>query len=97
MKAMDFSAQNLELNGPKMFCIIDGNRGIYIPQQFAKHWGNSVQSGITGGQMRILLSGPQTSGYWDVWEEVVNEVQFLFDGQLCTLYESGDLWAVPVN
>lgn len=97
MKAFDFSAENLELNGSKMFCIVDSNRGIYIPQQFAKHWGDSVQSGMDKEQKTILLSGPQTSDYWDVWEEVVSDVEFLFDGQLCTLYESGDLWAVPVN
>lgn len=81
----------------KMFCLIDGNRGIYIPQQFAKIWGNSVQFGMNEEQKTVLLAGPQTSDYWDVWEEVVNEVEFLFDGQLCTLFEEQDLFAVPVN
>lgn len=80
-----------------MFCLIDGNRGIYMPLQFAKNWGDSVQSGMNEEQKNVLLSGPQRSDYWDVWEEVVNEVAFLFDGQLCTLYEDNDLFAVPVN
>jgi hypothetical protein len=80
-----------------MFCLIDGNRGIYIPQQFAKNWGDAVQSGMNEEQKTILLSGPQTSDYWDVWEEVVNEVEFLFDGQLCTLFEDNDLFGVPKN
>ena len=80
-----------------MFCLIDGNRGIYIPQQFARKWGDSVQSGMDEEQKTILLAGPQHSQYWDVWEEIVNEVVFLFDGQKCSLYEDGDLFAVPVN
>lgn len=80
-----------------MFCIIDSNRGIYIPQQFARKWGDSVQSGMDEEQKTILLAGPQHSQYWDVWEEIVNEVVFLFDGQKCSLYEDGDLFAVPVN
>ena len=80
-----------------MFCLIDGNRGVYIPQQFAKNWGDAVQSGMDEEQKTVLLAGPQTSGYWDVWDEVVSEVTFLFDGVLCTLYEDNDLWAVPVN
>ena len=80
-----------------MFCIIDGNRGIYIPQQFAKNWGDSVQSGMDEEQKTVLLAGPQTSGYWDVWDECIDEIEFLFDGALHTLYESGDLFAVPVN
>lgn len=79
------------------FCLIDSNRGIYIPQQFAKIWGDTVQSGMDEEQKTILLAGPQTSDYWDVWEEVVNEVVFLFDSQECTLWEDGDLFAVPVN
>ena len=80
-----------------MFCIIDSNRGIYIPQQFARNWSDSVQSGMDEEQKTILLAGPQHSQYWDVWEEIVNEVVFLFDGQKCSLYEDGDLFAVPVN
>lgn len=80
-----------------MFCLIDGNRGIYIPQQFAKNCGDAVQSGMDEEQKTVLLAGPQTSDYWDVWDEVVSEVTFLFDGVLCTLYEDNDLWAVPVN
>ena len=80
-----------------MFCIIDSNRGIYIPQQFAKIWGDSVQSGMDEEQKTILLAGPDHLEYWDVWEEVVNEVVFLFDSEKHNLYEDGDLFAVPVN
>ena len=80
-----------------MFCIIDSNRGIYIPQQFAKIWGDSVQSGMDEEQKTILLAGPDHLEYWDVWEEVVNDCVFLFDSEKHNLYEDGDLFAVPVN
>ena len=79
------------------FCLIDSNRGIYIPQQFVRNWSDSVQSGMDEEQKTILLAGPQHSQYWDVWEEVVNEVVFLFDSEKHNLYEDGDLFAVPVN
>ena len=77
-----------------MFCLIDGNRGIYIPQQFAKIWGDAVQYGMNEEQKNILMAGPDHNEYWDVWSEVVNDVVFLFDGERHTLYEDNDLFAV---
>lgn len=97
MKPMDFSAFNLELPESKMFVLVDGNRGIYIPRVFAQRYGQYCTRGLNENDLKILLSGPDHMEYFEVWEEVVNEVEFLFDGQLCTLYENGDLFAVPVN
>jgi hypothetical protein len=76
------------------FCLIDSNRGIYIPQQFAKNWGD--ESTMTREQEQVLLYGPNHDDYWDVWDEVVDTVKFVFDGTTCTLWEDGDLFAVPV-
>lgn len=39
MTPMDFSAANLDLNGSKMFCIVDSNRGIYIAPTICKTLG----------------------------------------------------------
>ena len=80
-----------------MFCLIDANRGIYIPRIFAQRYGSACIKGITKIDIDILLQGPDNDYYFDIWDEVVNEVEFLFDGQLCTLFEDGDLFAVPVN
>ena len=80
-----------------MFCLIDSNKGICIPMVFAYRWGNVCTKGITEADIDTLLSGPYHPEYWEIWEEVVNEVEFLFDGQKCTLFEDGDLFAVPVN
>lgn len=97
MNARDFSAENLELPENNMFCLIDANRGIYIPQMFAKSWGCVCVSGITGEEIDILLAGPGSTDYWEVWDECVNQIEFLFDGHLHTLYEENDLFAVPVK
>ena len=80
-----------------MFCLIDGNRGIYIPQQFARNWGHAVRSGMTSQQELILLAGPDHDDYFGTWSEIVDDVVFTFDGIECTLFEDNDLWAVPVN
>lgn len=96
MKPMDFSALNLELPENKAFCLIDGNKGIYIPKVFARRWGNACVSGIIQSEIDILLDGPDNDQYWDVWDDVVNDITFLFDGEYHTLYQDGDLFAVPV-
>lgn len=96
MKAFDFSAENLELNGPKMFCIIDGNKGVYIPRIFAQRYGQYCVKGLNEGDLKILLAGPEHMEYFEVWDDVVHQIQFLFDGELCELYENGDLFAIPV-
>ena len=96
MKAMDFSAENLELPENKMFCLIDGNKGIYIPRIFAQRWGQFCVKGLNENDLKILLAGPDHMEYFEVWDDVVYQIQFLFEGQLCELSEDGDLFAVPV-
>lgn len=90
MNAFESSMEN-------MFCLIDGNRGIYIPRVFAQRWGNACVKGLNQDDLNILLAGPDHLEYFEVWDECVNQIEFLFDGQLCTLFEDNDLWAVPVN
>ncbi len=80
-----------------MFCLIDSNKGIYIPKVFAQRWGQFCVKGITKEEIDILLSGPDNDQYWDVWDNCVFQIEFLFDGELCQLSEDGDLFAVPVN
>jgi len=85
------------MNDENMFVLIDGNKGIYIPRVFALRWGNACTRGISRGDIDILVAGPDHHEYFDVWDEVVEQVEFLFDGELHTLHESDDLFAVPVN
>lgn len=80
-----------------MFFLIDANKGIYIPKVFVQRWGNTCVKGITQTDIDILMAGPDHHQYFDVWDEVAHQIEFLFDGQLHTLYEDQDLFAVPVN
>lgn len=80
-----------------MFVLIDGNKGIYIPRVFAQRWGDSCTKGISQEDIDILCAGPDHHQYWDVWDNCIDQIEFLFDGALHTLYESGHLFAVPVN
>jgi hypothetical protein len=82
---------------PEMFCLIDGNKGIYIPKVFAQRWGNSCVKGINQEDIDTLCAGPDHHQYWDVWDECIDQIEFLFEGALHTLFERGDLFAVPVN
>ncbi len=79
--------------------LIDGNRGIYIPQLFAK-------AALSGEfilrnkqqlqeELSILANGPEEEEYWEAWEEVLDTAILLDGGQQYTLYQEGDLWAVP--
>ena len=96
MTPMDFSAFNLELPENKQFVLIDGNKGIYIPRVFAQRYGQYCVKGLNEEDLEILLAGPDHMEYFEVWDDVVYQVQFLFDGKLCELSEDGDLFAVPV-
>ena len=94
MKAMEFSA--LELPEENKFCLIDSNKGVYIPRIFAQRYGQYCVKGLNEEDLKILLVGPDHMEYFEVWDDVVYQVQFLFDGKLCELSEDGDLFAVPV-
>lgn len=84
-------------NMENMFILIDGNKGIYIPKVFVQRWGNNCITGLDQDASKILLEGPAHDDYFNVWDGVVDQIEFLFDGQLHTLYEDQDLFAVPVN
>lgn len=71
--------------------LIDSNRGIYVPQEFAERYryGN-----VTEEQLDILRHGPETDGYWDTWDEVLQNAECTSpDGNVYRLWQDGDLWA----
>lgn len=78
-----------------MECILDGARGIYIPQAFAQNF-DVKEWGIGEEDEKILLDGPDNELYWEVWDDVVRNA--VYDdpqtGTLWNLYQDGDLFAV---
>lgn len=85
----DFEERNLK----NAELLLDENRGIYIPQVFAKecHFWECFDD----EQKDILLSGPENELYWDVWTEVLDNAFLIHNGKKWTLYQDGDLWAIP--
>jgi len=67
------------------------SRGIYIPQHFAETANWDQFEGWSEDQKLILLSGPDTESYWDVWQEVLDDVTTDCGG---LLYQDGDLWII---
>ena len=77
-----------------MELLIDGNQGIYIPQQFAKQYGQFMLKAGLKEEMQILLNGPDDDLYWQVWDEVIDSLEISIGGIKHTLYENGDLWLI---
>lgn len=52
--------------------IVDGNRGIYAPQQFVKHLdiGYLLKSNVRQLDIDILKIGPDHPDYWDAWDDI---------------------------
>lgn len=84
-----------------MECIINGNRGIYLPQAFISSYRNNIKQGtIDQDDIDILEDGPEDEYYWDVWEDILDNAIVLIDGkeyslyQKYSLYQDGDLFIV---
>lgn len=76
--------------------LIDGNRGIYIPQVFAQHYARQLNNlEQLQEEINILLEGPKNEEYWDAWDEVERNAELKVDGLNCCLFHDGDLWAIP--
>jgi len=71
--------------------LLESNRGIYIPQVFAQDFDIPLPENIA----RDLLEGPENEWYWESWAWVLDNVTFLEKGARYSLYQDGDLWAIP--
>lgn len=64
--------------------LIDGNRGIYVPQAYAQEYPDTLDA----CDRDILLSGPEHEYYWDTWDNVINsDNPVTIDGMTGTLQE----------
>ena len=88
----------MELFADVATLIIDGNRGIYIAQDFASYLvTNSVPyMGVDKNDIRVLLLGPDHPVYNEVWDHVSDNIVFQDeDGDEFRLYQNGDLLSYP--
>lgn len=83
-------------------CIIDGSRGVYIPQLFALWF---LQNGWTvsdnlwiNADKDSLLSGPDAGdNYWEAWDELLSHPEIGPDGVVYEIHQDsgGDLFLIP--
>jgi hypothetical protein len=77
----------------KIECLVDGQWGIYLPQEFAKRY-NAADWGISDEDENILLCGPNHPDYWDVWDDVLGYAHTIHNGEIWHIYQHGDLFSI---
>jgi hypothetical protein len=73
--------------------LIDSHHGQYIPQLFADKFGQFIENEAYNAD---LLS-PDGEFYWESWEYVLDNTTIQIEGKPYTLYQDGDLFALPVE
>lgn len=81
-----------------MICIVDGSRGIYVPQAFAQMYNNCAMSEDMRKDFDTLLKGPNAEGnedaYWYAWDEVLDNFTFKGkDGREFSIMQDQDVFA----
>jgi hypothetical protein len=73
----------------------DGNRGIFIPQHFARSIKREFVTGVSDEDWAILDAGPDHDLYWSTWDDVLSDAVITDPaGVKWTLWQDGDLWLV---
>lgn len=78
--------------------LLDSNRGVYIPQNFAQDFDISA-FGFTENDPDILClrDGPneENEWYWEAWHSVLDKaIHTAKNGDIYTLHHDGDLFAI---
>jgi len=78
----------------KPFILLDGLRGIYVPQKFAQLDG---VGGISAEDLAILRFGPDHEFYLEAWDDALRFGDVKIAGICYSIYQSdeGDLWGLP--
>lgn len=74
--------------------LLDDVRGIYIPANFVNEFDLSTWQGLDNINLGHL-SEPENECYWDTWYDVLSNASYTDDkGNVFTLHQDGDLWAI---
>ncbi len=74
-------------------CLLDGARGIYLPQSFVRCY-DAASWHVKPDDAEILEAGPYHEFYWDAWNDVLNYAYYDDGRGHWTLEQDGDLFAV---
>jgi len=79
-----------------MILLLDGARGIYIPQQFAEIYGDQLLNVYDlEDDLHEISKGPDADQYWECWDAILQEGEFKDEyNKIYTLAQNGDLWRV---
>jgi len=82
--------------------LINEAHGIYIAQLFCQRYADGIINKETLNEdINICLDGPDNEEYIEAWVNVIDNAQIKDDnGQIFNignLYESGDLFAIPLD
>jgi len=86
------SSKNLD----PILVVSDAN-GIYIPQMYCSHIDPQIaeEMNISFEDVLICQEGPDREWYWECWDSILNNAEWISDGVKWGLHQDGDLWEVP--
>lgn len=78
--------------------LLSDARGVYIPRDFCEGfnitmWGLDPES----WEVQTCKAGPDKEGYWDAWQEVLNDAVYKYGDDTYMLHQDGDLWALCLD
>lgn len=62
---------------PAIHHLLDDTQRLYIPQRFVAEYGELWPVGQT--DRAVIAQGPNTRGYWDAWQHVLDTATFTDD------------------
>lgn len=79
--------------------LLSDARGIYIPRDFVREVSEECITGMSAWARETLESGPDAEGYWDAWNDVLDNVRVTDHKNGITYYiwQDGDCWLIPVD
>ena len=83
----------IPFNNDSLILLVDSHHGIYIPQIFSEQFADLLTT-----EQAKDLSNPDNEFYWEAWEDVLSNIQVEDKkGNKYNIFQSEDLWAIPVN
>ena len=77
--------------------LLDGNRGVYIPQIFLESYGHLFDlSSISEEDLQSIKNGVDDEYYWQAWESILDNATLKEDSNKF-LSQDDDLWLVSIN
>ena len=78
--------------------LLNDTHGIYIPQLWATDVteADCAKLNVDWDDVQTVQAGPDHEWYWEAWASIEQSCEMTDDqGIKWTLYQNGDLWAIP--